>query len=428
MLPEQPFPQETVLLNNNEMRDRPLRIAFLVPSFPEISNTFILSQITGLMDRGHQLDIFAVTTNSFEGMHSDVSRYALQGRMRHMSVPANRFERAWSAGKLLWRYGFRHPNMFGALHPRRLGGAASGLAQIHTAASFIQAGPYDVLHCQFGTLGPAGERLVGFARRRTKLVTSFRGADLTCHLSVRPRHFQDLLQRGDLFMPVSEHFRGRLLAFGTPSDRIVVHRSGINLRRFAFSPRRMPQGATELLFVGRLAEKKGLAYLLDAVSMLVGGGRDVKLTVVGEGQLGPLLRAQCHDLGIADRVAFFGSGTQEQVVSALQRSHILVAPSVTAASGDQEGIPNVLKEAMATGMPVVSTRHSGIPELVEHGVTGLLAPERDAAALASLLTELVDHPESWISFGLAARRKVEEEYDAERLNDELVAAYRAIVQ
>jgi colanic acid/amylovoran biosynthesis glycosyltransferase len=112
----------------------------------------------------------------------------------------------------------------------------------------------------------------------------------------------------------------------------------------------------------------------------------------------------------------------------MQRSHLLVAPSVTAEDGDQEGIPNVLKEAMATGMPVVSTYHSGVPELVEHGVTGLLAPERDAAALAAALTELVDHPESWTSFALAARRKVEEEYDAERLNDDLVAAYRATLQ
>ena len=228
-------------------------------------------------------------------------------------------------------------------------------------------------------------------------------------------------------MPVSREFRSRLLSLGVPEDRIVVHHSGIDLRRFAYSPRRAPEGATELLFVGRLAEKKGLTYLLDAVSMLVGAGRDVKLTVIGEGELGPMMRTQCNDLGIADRVVFFGSGTQEQVVSALQRSHILVAPSVTAASGDQEGIPNVLKEAMATGMPVVSTYHSGIPELVEHGVSGLLAPERDAAALAALLTELVDHPESWPSFGLAARRKVEAEYDAERLNDELVAAYRALL-
>ena len=408
--------------------DRPLRIAFLVRGFPEVSNTFILSQITGLIERGHAIDIFALRSKPFEGSHADVARYALDSRMRHLPVPENRLVRLWSAATLLFIHGIRHSEIFSALDPRRFRGSAWGLTQIHTAASFIRAAGYDVLHCQFGDLGPAGERLVALGSGRTKLVTSFRGNDLTCHLSVRPRFFADLLRRGDLFMPVTRDFHDRLLTFGIPSDRIVVHRSGINLRRFAVSPRQAPQGATELLFVGRLTEKKGLAYLLDAVSMLVGSGRDVRLTVIGEGELGPMMRARCHELGIADHVSFFGSGTQEQVVSAMQKSHILVAPSVTAANGDQEGIPNVLKEAMATGMPVVSTYHSGIPELVEHGVSGLLAPERDAMALAALLTELVDHPESWPSFGAAARRKVEEEYDSERLNDELVAAYRGLLR
>ena len=415
-------------MQTQEIGGRPLRIAFLVPFFPEVSNTFVLSQITGLIERGHAIDIFALRQKAFERTHGDVIRYALGARMRHLPVPANRFPRVCSAGKLLLKHGISYPRIFSALNPWRLGGSAWGLTQIHTAASFIGAGDYDVLHCQFGTLGPAGERLLALGSRRTKLVTSFRGSDLTCHLSVRPRFFADLLRRGDLFMPVSQDFRERLLGFGIPKDRVVVHRSGINLRRFAFSPRQLPVGTTELLFVGRLTEKKGLTYLLEAVSMLEGAGRDVKLTVIGEGELGPAMRARCNDLGIADHVVFFGSGTHEEVVSAMQRSHILVAPSITAENGDQEGIPNVLKEAMATGMPVVSTYHSGIPELVEHGVTGLLAPERDAAALAALLTELLDHPGSWISFALAARRKVEEEYDAERLNDELVAAYRAILQ
>ncbi|WP_372922776.1 glycosyltransferase [Roseovarius sp.] len=387
-----------------------------------------MNQITGLIERGHAIDIFALRERSFEGVHADIARYGLGSRMRHLAVPASRSLRAYSATTLLLKHGIRHPKIFGALDPLRFGSSAWGLTQIHTAASFVRAGDYDVLHCQFGTLGPAGERLVRLGPRRTRLLTPFRGNDLTCHLAVRPRYFSDLLRRGDLFMPVSQDFRERLRSAGISDDRIVVHRSGINLRRFAFAPRQSPEGTKELLFVGRLTEKKGLAYLLEAVSMLVGAGRDVRLTVVGEGELGPMMRARCNDLGIADRVVFVGSGTHEEVVSAMHRSHILVAPSVTAAKGDQEGIPNVLKEAMATGMPVVSTYHSGIPELVEHGVTGLLAPERDAAALAALLTELVDHPESWISFGLAARRKVKEEYDAERLNDELVAAYRSILQ
>ncbi|MFO7902518.1 MAG: glycosyltransferase, partial [Pirellulaceae bacterium] len=266
MQPELPSSQRTVVCKTDEIRDRPLRIAFLVPSFPETSNTFVLGQITGLIERGHDVDIFSLAKNSFEGTHADMARHALESRLRHLPVARNRWARLWSASTLLFTHGIRHPKLFSAMDPRRFGGSAWGLTQIHTAASFIQAGAYDVLHCQFGTLGPAGERLVALGSGRTKLVTSFRGIDLTCHLTARPRFFADLLRRGDLFMPVSQDFRERLLAFGIPNNRIVVHRSGINLRRFAFSPRQAPQGPTELLFVGRLTEKKGLSYLLEAVS------------------------------------------------------------------------------------------------------------------------------------------------------------------
>lgn len=216
------------------------------------------------------------------------------------------------------------------------------------------------------------------------------------------------------------------MAYGVPPERIVVHHSGIDVRRFTFSARQAPQGPVELLLVGRLTEKKGHVYALEALAKVIETGRDARLTLIGDGELRGALRERCSDLGIGNRVVFRGSCSQEEVISVMQSSHLLLAPSVTAATGGQEGIPNVLKEAMATGMPVVSTFHSGIPELVLHGISGLLVPERDSDAIASSLISLLDHPEHWPAMGLAARRKVEAEFDSERLNDALVAAYRAL--
>jgi colanic acid/amylovoran biosynthesis glycosyltransferase len=105
----------------------------------------------------------------------------------------------------------------------------------------------------------------------------------------------------------------------------------------------------------------------------------------------------------------------------LDRADVLVAASVTAADGDEEGIPNVLKEAMASGLPVVATRHAGIPELVEDGVSGWLVPERDEAALAAALERLASEPGRWPAMGRAGRARVEREYDIDRLNDRLAA-------
>jgi colanic acid/amylovoran biosynthesis glycosyltransferase len=133
------------------------------------------------------------------------------------------------------------------------------------------------------------------------------------------------------------------------------------------------------------------------------------------------------ELDLGEQVKLVGPKSQEEVIALLQDAHLFVTPSVTAASGDQEGIPNVLKEAMAMGIPVVSTRHSGIPELVQDGVSGLLAPERDSEALAERLACLIDHPEKWAAMGRAGRQHVESEFDSDKLNKELVDLYLQVI-
>lgn len=410
------------------MADRPLRIAFFLPTFPELSNTFILTQITGLIDRGHLVDLFAIERKRFEDAQPDVARYGLASRMRHLYVPRRHGPRLGSALRILLGPGGRHPALLDALNPVRHGRSAWNLVHLHTAASFLRAEPYDVVHCQFGDHGPALDRLMALGAVSANLVTSFRGADVTIHLAPKPQRFRALFRRGALFLPVSRDFRERLIAVGAPADRVHVHRSGIDLSRFAFVPRRPGPGPVKLLFVGRLTEKKGLAYLLEALALLHAAGHDAELTVIGDGPLANQLRERTVELAIGNRVAFTGSCSQDEVVQHLRASHVLVAPSVTAGSGDQEGIPNVLKEAMATGMPVVSTYHAGIPELVEDGVSGFLAPERDAAALASCLIRVIEHPQRWAAWGEAGRRTIERDFDANVLNDRLVELYRSTLR
>ena len=114
-----------------------------------------------------------------------------------------------------------------------------------------------------------------------------------------------------------------------------------------------------------------------------------------------------------------GSKIHDEVIQVLAQSHILIAPSVTAADGDEERIPNTLKEAMAMGLPVISTVHADIPELVQDGVSEFLVPEHNVEALADRLMRLVDHPETWVAMGRAGRRRLEAEFAADRLNDEL---------
>ncbi|MDF1522171.1 MAG: glycosyltransferase [Trueperaceae bacterium] len=410
------------------MMPRPLRLAYLLPTFPELSNTFILEQITGMLDLGHEVDLFTDTLKRFDTAPPEVVRYGLARRLRHLPVPADRWDRLRSAARLLATPDGWHRASRDALNVVRYGREAMSLVPFHTAVSFVRAGSYDVLHCHFGQWGILGERLVRHGAIDAALVTSFRGADLARHVPANPERFQALFAHGDLHLPVSDEFRRRLMAVGVPSDRVVVHHDGIDLTRFAFAPRPAAVLPARLLFVGRLSEKKGAVYLLEALALLRQQGHDASLEVIGDGPLAADLRARCTRLGLDDRVRFAGAQPQEAVARAMAQAHALVAPSVRAASGDEEGIPTVLKEAMARGLPVVSTRHSGIPELVEHGVNGFLAEERDAAGLAAYLIELLGAPERWDALARAGRAKVEAEFDTTHLNLDLVTRYEEAIE
>jgi colanic acid/amylovoran biosynthesis glycosyltransferase len=127
-------------------------------------------------------------------------------------------------------------------------------------------------------------------------------------------------------------------------------------------------------------------------------------------------------------INLLGNKHQRDVIEALNKSHIFIAPSVTTATGDQEGTPNVLKEAMAMNLPVISTNHSGIPELIKNGISGFLVPERDIDALAEKLNYLINHPQIWSNMCKVARNHVVEHYDINKLSYQLIGIYKHVLK
>ena len=402
-----------------------MRIAFLIDVFPRLSNTFVLNQLTGLLDRGHEVDIFAGASVTEGDVHPDVYRYRLLERMRRIPLPKSYAARVLKAARLLSAPSAWHPAVLSAFNIRRHGRRALALSQLYTTLSFLKEDSYDIVHAQFGTLGLVALPLLRTGVISGKLVTSFRGADITSH---GPALYRELLREGHHFLPVSQLFANKLLEAGGDAAKITVHHSGIDCQRFTFAEReRAPGEATRVIFIGRLTEKKGIEDAVRAVAGAIASGCRLELTIIGDGELRPRLEGLIAQQKIGAQVVLLGQQTQDAVINWLERSHLLIAPSVTAKNGDQEGIPNVLKEAMAMGLPVLSTYHSGIPELVENGVSGFLVPERDPAALAERLGHLADHPELWPAMGRAGRAKIEAEYDINKLNDELVCLYQSLL-
>jgi len=215
---------------------------------------------------------------------------------------------------------------------------------------------------------------------------------------------------------------------GCEEGKIIVHRMGIDVEKFEFSERRKT-GTIKILSVGRLVEKKGHEYAIKALAKVVNkNGKDIIYRIVGDGPLKDELMSLAEELGIEDCVKFMGNVEDEELLKLYKESHIFILPSVTASDGDQEGIPVVLMEAQAMGLPVISTYHSGIPEVVIDGKSGFLVPEKDVDALAEKMEFLVEHPELWSEMGRHGREFVEKHYDIRRLNKRLVEIYQNLIR
>jgi len=401
---------------------------FLTDPFPVVSETFILNQITGLIDRGHDVRIFA-RRPAGAPVHGDVDRYRLLERTTYWSeLGAGKPVRAMRGFALLARHPGALPALMRTLDVGRYGRAASSLNLLAWAEPFAPSREFDVVVCHFGWNGRHAQMLRDAGILRGRLVTFFHGADVSLRAETTPGLYTPLFAGGDLFLPISEHWRATLAEMGCPEDRMHVHRMGIDCARFTPRERRPSPGEPiRLIGVSRLVEKKGVAYGIEAVHRLANRGLDVRYEIIGDGPMRDEIERMIRSLGVGDRVTLRGWLDQDEVRKAYDRAHLLIAPSVTGANGDQEGIPVALMEAMAVGMPVVSTFHSGIPELVEDGVSGRLVPERDAAALAGALESLIRDAANWPAMGRAGRARVERDFDIGALNDRLAARFEELL-
>jgi colanic acid/amylovoran biosynthesis glycosyltransferase len=399
---------------------RTLKIAFLVGEFPALSETFILNQITSLMERGHDVSIFAEREPSQSTVHSDVVRFQLDQRTRYERLPDGVLERIW---RLPLVYKWDRPSAR-ALNVVAYGGEAACLRLAWGAHLFHGSPAYDIVQCHFGALGVKAARLQAIGAMRGKIVTAFHGQDVVNYpKQFRGNVYAPLFQRGDLFLPISDRWNGALIAMGCPEDRIRVHRMGVDLRRF---PPRQPavRSPLRIVTVARLVEKKGIDDAIVALSQV---NVPFEYEIAGDGPLRGALERLARERAPGKHIRFLGARTHDEIAALLQSADLFLAPSVTGTDGDVEGIPVSIMEAMACGVPVISTLHSGIPELVAHGVSGCLVAEHDVRALSSAVSALAGDPALRARMGAAGRASVEAEYDIARLTDRLVDMYRQLL-
>lgn len=282
----------------------------------------------------------------------------------------------------------------------------------------------DVLHVYFGH---TGVHLLPFIQRWPKpVVVSFHGMDVQtrAHDPGYEMKLRELLQAATVILARSQSLLDRLHALGCPAEKVRMNRTGIPLEQFPYMERAYPNdGAWHLVQACRLIEKKGLDDTLHAFAAFHAQHPKAQLTIAGEGPLLQSMEKLRDKLGLHDCVQFAGFLNGADLCALYHRAHVFIHPSRMTENQNQEGIPNSMLEAMATGLPVAATMHGGIPEAVRDGVSGFLTAERDRESLYDSLKKLTNDEATWSLMSLAAADDVRENFESSAQIAKLEAAY-----
>lgn len=410
------------------MTSEPLRIAYIVGWFPTLSETFILDQIVGLIDRGHAVDIYADDPNGGGEIQLDVEKYDLLARTRYRPrLPRGYPARLRRAIRLAREHRTDRSFALRSLNFFKYGHFASSLRLFYAVQPFEEPRSYDIVHCHFGHWGNLGVLLRDIGALRGKVVTTFHGWDIRRGIRKGPRIYEPLIRHGDCFLAISPYNRENLEKLGIPGEKIMDHPVGVRVDRFAYkwdtNSVPGPGGLVRILTVARLVPEKGIEYGLRAIHALLTSQPDLRIaySIVGAGPLEDELRNLARELSLERSVEFVGAQRHDAVADWMSRSHIFLLPSVA------EALPVSLMEAQAAGLPVVATRVGSVDSIVSDGISGFLVEPRDPEALTERLGRLLEKPDRWPEMGRAGREHVVRHYDVNSLNDRLVDIFTRLL-
>ena len=393
-----------------------MSVAYIMSRFPKLTETFILYEIVALEEQGLDVVLYPLWREQTTVIHPEAA--PLVERANYTPTLS------WDIIKASLHYLGRHPRRYlsavWTLLRRNWGSLRyflGALAIIPKSALFARrmtAEGVTHIHAHFAS-HPAAAAF--FIHRLTGIPYSFTAHGSDIHRE--KRMLPEKVAEADFVVPISSFNREVILnACGfddAAAGKMVVIHCGVDSRYFRPQPNhngRYAEGKTlNLICVGTLHEVKGQSYLLEACRLLHQRDIPFNCRFVGSGPDEAALKKQTAENGLEKKVHFLGRRPRDEVVQLLGEADVLVAPSVPSRDGRREGIPVVLMEAMACGLPVVASRLSGIPELVEDGRSGLLVPPGDPEALADTLARLYHEPETRQNMGQAGRDVILQTFD-----------------
>src|SRR5438445_4903735 len=299
--------------------------------------------------------------------------------------------------------------------------------EYQTLDSLLERHGADLMHIYFGH---TGVHLLPFIRQWDKpCLVSFHGADVGIKQDIENYvgKLRILFDSVPVVLARSQSLADRLIKFGCPREKIRINRTGIPLHEFSMVPREFPtDGRWQILQACRLIEKKGVGSAIHAFAIFARQFPKAEFIIAGKGPLQPELQALAQKLGVAGKVHFCGFLSQSDLRDLYGRAHIFIHPSETPPDENQEGVPNSILEAMATGLPIIATRHGGIPEAVTENLNGFLSDEGDTKSLGRSMVALDRATQLYARFSAAARLTVAENFDQDMTVRELERIYEEV--
>jgi glycosyltransferase involved in cell wall biosynthesis len=397
---------------------KPLRIGYVVKVYPRYSETFIVNEILAHEDAGLSVDVFSLRPSRDTHFQDAIAR--VRAPVTYLGDSALKAEMFWSAMR-----GVQHLPGFQAGLAAAEGAASDEVYAALVLARAISDRGIMHLHAHFATSPTSVARMAAAMAGVTYSFTAH--AKDIFHESVNAAELERKLADAAAAVTVSDFNLAHLTsAHNGATRRLRRIYNGLDLQRFAFHP---PHTRAPLvLAVGRLVEKKGFSTLVDACARLARRGLAFTCELIGGGELEGALRAQIARLGLERQVVLTGPKPQSAVMQAMARASVLALPCVVGADGNRDGLPTVLLEAMALGTPCVATDVTGIPEVVEHGRTGVIVAQHDASELAMAIERLIGDASLRVRLAEAARHRIEMQFDVRRTASDLRAMFAACTE
>jgi colanic acid/amylovoran biosynthesis glycosyltransferase len=407
---------------------RKMRIAIIVPSFPCLSETFILNQITGLIDMGCKVRVIAFGKPDEQKQHSDVSAYRLLDKTIYIQPPKSKWTtRLKAVVQTLWGL-VQHPRFVYRLQKNLLADGCSYSYPKFFMALALLRNNCDIIHCHFGNIAL---QMLPFMDMflQAKWITSFHGFDANSFvLEMGKDVYKDLFCRKQFYTCNTSFTRQKIVEIGCPENKIYIIPESLKVNKFLMSEKRTLKESVTILTVGRMVEKKGYEYSIRAIADVFKTHKNIRYIIAGDGPLCHELHTLVKELRLQEVVDFRGALPENEIIKLYHGSDIFLLPSVTAKNGDMEGQALVLQEAQAAELPVISTWHNGIPDGVIDTKTGFLVDERDFKAISKHLVFLIENPQKRLEMGYSGRAFVLDKYDTSIVNDKLVEVYKDMLK